>query len=351
MLKFIKNIFNLKEKSFKYKVNFCIISLLYLFICLICLVSIDLVTKDEYYMLTAGDADLVKNEIVIDTIHDSGKVYSLSVFEYRHMSILQYWLAKAESDVVVVKEQLKNLSNQELALQGEIMKQNSITNSLIVAYEAASNVNSNVNIDYVFKGIILHTVSHNADQRIKQGDVVTKINDKTFTNDTGYDALLKEAFNDNSKETMNVTILRNDEELTYTIKQDDYIYYGYPHHVILSATPKYTVHESNSGGPSAGLMQTIAIYNSLVAGDITKGYKIMGTGTINVDGSVGLIGGVKQKLIAAYNYKADIVFVPGDENHRDALAQYKKLKNPSFPAPIEVENFAQVLEVLQGLGD
>ncbi len=64
------------------------------------------------------------------------------------------------------------------------------------------------------------------------------------------------------------------------------------------------------GGPSAGLMFALEIYNRLVADDITKGYTIAGTGGIYPDGRVGVIGGVQYKVIAADRVGADIFFVP-----------------------------------------
>lgn len=53
-------------------------------------------------------------------------------------------------------------------------------------------------------------------------------------------------------------------------------------------------------------MTTLEIYNSLTDDDLTKGYKIVGTGTIDMEGNVGMIGGVKYKLKGAIKKKADI---------------------------------------------
>ena len=49
------------------------------------------------------------------------------------------------------------------------------------------------------------------------------------------------------------------------------------------------------GGPSAGLMFTLEIYNQLVDEDLTRGHEIAGTGTINEKGEIGPIGGIQQK--------------------------------------------------------
>ncbi|MDX6738849.1 PDZ domain-containing protein [Actinocorallia sp. A-T 12471] len=64
------------------------------------------------------------------------------------------------------------------------------------------------------------------------------------------------------------------------------------------------------GGPSAGLMFSLAIYDMLTPGSLTGGKFIAGTGTITVDGQVGAIGGIQQKMIAAKNAGATEFLVP-----------------------------------------
>ena len=75
---------------------------------------------------------------------------------------------------------------------------------------------------------------------------------------------------------------------------------------------------NREGGSSGGLMLSLAIYNRLVEEDITKGRKIVGTGTIDSNGNVGEIGGVKYKLKGAVRNKADIFLVPID-NYVEAM--------------------------------
>jgi PDZ domain-containing protein len=66
------------------------------------------------------------------------------------------------------------------------------------------------------------------------------------------------------------------------------------------------------GGPSAGLMFSLAIYDKLTPGALTGGRFIAGTGTISIDGKVGEIGGIQQKIIGAYNAGARYFLVPAD---------------------------------------
>jgi PDZ domain-containing protein len=64
------------------------------------------------------------------------------------------------------------------------------------------------------------------------------------------------------------------------------------------------------GGPSAGSMFALAIYDKLTPGELTGGKKIAGTGEITPDGVVGPIGGVRQKMRGAANAGASIFLVP-----------------------------------------
>lgn len=64
------------------------------------------------------------------------------------------------------------------------------------------------------------------------------------------------------------------------------------------------------GGPSAGLMFALTVYDLVTPGDLTGGRRIAGTGTIDRDGVVGPIGGVEQKVAGAEWAGADYFLVP-----------------------------------------
>jgi PDZ domain-containing protein len=64
------------------------------------------------------------------------------------------------------------------------------------------------------------------------------------------------------------------------------------------------------GGPSAGLMFSLAIYDKITPGALTGGRNIAGTGTIDVDGNVGEIGGIQQKIAGAYGDGVRTFLVP-----------------------------------------
>ena len=70
------------------------------------------------------------------------------------------------------------------------------------------------------------------------------------------------------------------------------------------------VNVGNVGGPSAGLMLSIGIIDKLTPGSITAGHIIAGTGTIKPDGTVGPIGGIRQKLEGASSDGAELFLMP-----------------------------------------
>ncbi|MGQ0804999.1 MAG: YlbL family protein [Actinomycetota bacterium] len=69
----------------------------------------------------------------------------------------------------------------------------------------------------------------------------------------------------------------------------------------------------NVGGPSAGLAFTLTILDELSPGDLTGGDEVAVTGTIELDGAVGPIGGVAQKAVTARKAGAELFLVPGPE--------------------------------------
>jgi Lon-like protease len=66
------------------------------------------------------------------------------------------------------------------------------------------------------------------------------------------------------------------------------------------------------GGPSAGMMFALSIYDVLTPGSLTGGKVVAGTGTIDPDGTVGPIGGIGQKLPAAQRDGARLFLVDAD---------------------------------------
>lgn len=80
------------------------------------------------------------------------------------------------------------------------------------------------------------------------------------------------------------------------------------------------------GGPSAGTMFALGIYDLLTPGSLTDGKPIAGTGTITADGKVGPIGGIAQKIAGAQRDGARLFLAPADNCAEAARAHYDRDK-------------------------
>ena len=71
-----------------------------------------------------------------------------------------------------------------------------------------------------------------------------------------------------------------------------------------------TINLGDVGGPSAGTMLALGVYDKLTPGELTGGERIAGTGTIAADGEVGAIGGIRQKMYGASGAGAEWFLAP-----------------------------------------
>ncbi|MFA6627825.1 MAG: S16 family serine protease [Bacilli bacterium] len=326
---------------------------LYSFILVISLVKIN------YICLTPGTISPVSSTISISSSEETNPIYTVSVYEYRKISILHYWLSLANDEVELTKfDPATSLSDKEEAYQGELMKQNSITNSIIMAYVEAAKYNDDIVIDYDFNGLVVVGLDRTTDSDLQLGDLITHLNGTILTSYNQFMTLIRPLLQNEAIDTVDMTLVRNDKSSTVEVSIQSDVFDGqsmrylslllYEDYTIHDANPRYEEVETVTSGPSGGLMQALAVYDAITSGDLTRGLRILGTGTIEVDGTVGAIGGVKQKIITANLYQADYFFVPQD-NYEEAMEQYVKLDNPSYSAPISVSSFADAIAFLEGL--
>jgi Lon-like protease len=98
------------------------------------------------------------------------------------------------------------------------------------------------------------------------------------------------------------------------------------------------------GGPSAGLAFTLGVIDALSARSITGGHRVAATGTIDLDGSVGEVGGVVQKTVAVRDAGAEEFLVPA--------AEYKAAKAHAgaHMKVVRVQTLDDALNALKALG-
>lgn len=103
------------------------------------------------------------------------------------------------------------------------------------------------------------------------------------------------------------------------------------------------VNSDNIGGPSAGLMIALTVFDKVDPVNLASGRRIAGTGTIALDGGrVGPIGGIQQKVLAAARQRIDVFLAPGEQ-----LAEARGGLPPgSSMEVIGVHTFADAVDAL-----
>ena len=248
------------------------------------------------------------------------------------------------------------VSSDEITIEGENMEemlereklymQESMDAAIINAYRAAG---ADLNITGTISEVSF--IAEEADTNLKIGDEIIRANQVEIHS---LDDLKKVIEGLDEKEKVRLDVIRDDEEkecFAYTYKTDDGMKIG----VSLLTTYEYTTtpevsitSKASEAGSSGGLMMSLTIYNSLVPEDITGGKKIVGTGTIDIDGNVGEIGGVKYKLIGAVKNDADVFICP-EENYEEAV---KVALDKDYDIPIiSVSTFLEAIEALEELNN
>ena len=251
--------------------------------------------------------------------------------------VMPNWDIVSKKDITYNDESIEELLKFE-----RLQLQNSIATATLIAYEKAGKEINIKNID-----LNIFATTDEAKTNVKKYDKLLAINDievKTVDD-------IRDVVNTyNEGDIINLKVLRKNKEVSCTAKlykQDDLLLMGilFIESYDYETSPSINVKTKKSeAGASGGLMLTLTIYNSLVEKDITNGKKIAGTGTIEKDGIVGKIDGVKYKLLGAVKNKADMFICPKD-NYDEAIKYKKELK---LDIPIYgVETFDEALALLE----
>jgi PDZ domain-containing protein len=133
---------------------------------------------------------------------------------------------------------------------------------------------------------------------VKSGDVITSVDGTTVTTTDELAAALAKV---TPGDTVTLGVKRDGKPVDLRVKtgsSDGRTVLGVnviiqPHY---DFPVKVTFNLANVGGPSAGTMFALGIIDKLTSGDMAHGQKIAGTGTMDTDGNVGAIGGIRQKM-------------------------------------------------------
>ncbi len=299
-------------------------------------------TETNYQAITPAYVTPVEQRFSIDEANDSGDLYSLSVFAPTNINLYQKIVCDLFYifDSVEISTAQSHMTTAMWYQAGVIQKEQSEEASIINAYTLAMTNDNSINIDYEYTGAIVRYTTA-SDTFFELGDIVTHVNDIKVTSYKDINNYLS-TFTTGTK----FTYLRNEEVVNYTTTSSDFVgVRTYDKYNIKSTTPQVTIIPTASTGPSAGFIQTLSIYNMLLEDEITNGKKIVATGTIESDGTIGAIGGMKQKTYSAFNAGAEYLIVPKD-NYEEALEIYNTFKNKEKMQLISFDTFQEVISWL-----
>lgn len=260
--------------------------------------------------------------------------YVATIPTYIMSYILKDWDLESIEDSKLADE-----STEDIDIRNKIMLDNSINNAMYVAYETAG------------KEIIVSSKRHLVigsvtDTNLMIGDEIRKVNGKQIlslndikdliaVSNIG-DSLVFEVIRDGKEKVVKESIkdIDGDKALGVVLITDlDY-----------ETNPEIELNFKDSeSGSSGGMMLALSIYSAISGEDILKGRNIAGTGTIDLEGNIGEISGIKYKIIGAAKNGIDVVLVPS-ANYDEAI-EVKKEYGYKFPI-VKVDTFEEAVEYL-----
>lgn len=199
----------------------------------------------------------------------------------------------------------KDVTKEENDVQGAVQMLSSQDSAIAVALtELGYEVTPGVEVQYV-------TPDSPADGRLEVRDFFLEAGGKKVTTS---DDVAKAVADTPAGEKVTFRVRRDGIERQISIEPDEVdgeqriginlgLGYIFPFDVTVGISP-------NISGPSAGLMFSLAIYDTLTPGSLTDDEVVAGTGEILPDGSVGAIGGIAQKIAGARDDGAELFLVP-----------------------------------------
>ena len=301
-----------------------------------------------YYIYTGGGTINVKDKIHIENKETKGD-FNLCYVEQINANIPTFLLSKLLSNWDSVSKEEVSLNDKEdikdIYKRDKIYLEEANQNAIFVAYKKAGK-----SVNILDKHLYIIYLEEDSDTDLKIGDDILEIDGSKIDSLADISKIL-DSYEVGSK--LNIKVKRNRKEMMkYAIihEKDGRKLIGIALTSIYDyeVDPKITFTFSNSeSGPSGGFMVTLAIYNQLIDNDISNGLKIAGTGTIDIEGNVGSIGGVKYKLKGAVDSKSDIFLVPAGENYEEAI-KYQKKYHYDIKI-IGISTFEEAIEKLESM--
>lgn len=333
--------YNLSKTNKKILISFLII--------FITISSLSLVKTDYYFMSPGPPYQWEIEYVEINSFDFEGNLYQLTVRRDEANALIYAWSLINDSYDLYPREVIlpDGVTPKELS---EISIQNMRTSENVAIAVALKNVGYEISSKGDGVSVVGLLDDSPVKEKLKKGDLLNSINNKEINSTTEFIATLRTY---SIGETVSIGLLREvDGELKQMFVETTLIehveYEGEPMVGFLATTVnerfdfpfEIDIKTGNVGGPSAGLMMALNVYNNLIPEDITNSLVVAGTGTIEIDGSVGPVGGIKQKVIAAKRAGAELILVP-TANFEEAIPMATE-----STAIAAIDSFEEALKVI-----
>ncbi|EHJ52127.1 SepM family pheromone-processing serine protease [Streptococcus macacae] len=283
-----------------------------------------------YYIETPGGAYDVRSVISVNDKEDKEKgsynFVAVKVGRATPAQVVYAWLTPF-TEVSSAQETTGGISDADYMRINQFYMETSQNGAVQEALKLAGKKSS-----LKYKGVYVLNVNKNSSFKgvLNIADTVTGVNGKTFSSSK---ELIKSV--SSLKVGSQVTVQYISEGQKKSAKGKiiklsngkNGIGIGLVDHTKVVSDDKIKFSVDGVGGPSAGLMFTLDIYDQLVKDDLRKGRVIAGTGSIGENGAVGDIGGVSMKVASADKIHADIFFVPNNPVDKAVLKENPKALN------------------------
>ncbi|KON89208.1 hypothetical protein AF332_21970 [Sporosarcina globispora] len=309
-----------------------------------------------FYVSKPGMAKELEPIIEVENGYEEQGSFMLTTVRMGRANIYAYVAAKFSKyqELYPIEEiRAENETDEEYNVRQLHLMATSKLAAIETAYKKAG-----IPIDYHYNGVYVLNVLPDmpAHGKLQAGDRIFKVDGKEFMSSDEFISTVSQKQDGNE---ITLTYERQDKikETSITLKKLKET--GKPGVGItlvddkeIEVEPAVNINSEEIGGPSAGLMFSLEIYNQLIKADLTKGYKIAGTGTINSEGTVGRIGGIEQKIVAADKAGAEIFLAPNEEgaadsNYKAAVETARDIKTEMKIVP--VDTFDDAVEYLRNL--
>lgn len=329
---------------------------------LILVIVLGLVVPLPYYIESPGSAIRLSELIKVDDKADENPgSFMLTTVSIRRATPLTYFTKYLPFHEGVTEKELLGMteSDEEYENLQKYFMESSINAAIELAYKTAGE-----SYKVTYKGIYVMSVlpKSNFSGEILVGDTIVALGGQKFKSSAEFIDYVK---NKKPGQTIEVTYQRNGTTKTIAaplmqIEQTNLPGLGISlvDHTSIETDIPVSVDSDEIGGPSAGFMFALQIYSQLTNQNLRKNNEIAGTGTISPEGTIGRIGGINKKVVAASKEGATIFFAPDDSidptvkknypqlqsNYEEALDAAEKINTDMKIVPIK--NFQDAIDYL-----